>query len=124
MVVGGQMMQTFAVEFDVRHAVRPTDDVDVVVDVRSRPGATEWLANWLLGQGFELDGVRPEGIGHRFLRPATGAGAVNFDILAPEGLGDRTSIFTVLALEGQERSGAFDGRTFSARSLARLPPPP
>lgn len=95
LLVGGQMMHLLSVE----HAalvVRPTDDVDVVVDVRTRPQGTRWLAGWLQERGFTLEGSNPDQIGHRFVRPATGGpGKVIVDVLGPEGLGPRASLVTV-----------------------------
>lgn len=93
-VVGGQMVQLHAVELGATQ-LRPTVDVDVIVDVRARRAATEHLAVWLAGHDFELAGMSPEGIGHRYTREATsGPGTVVFDILAPEGLGERARILT------------------------------
>jgi hypothetical protein len=45
LLVGGQMMHLLSVEH-AAPVVRPTDDVDVVVDVRTRPQGTRWLADW------------------------------------------------------------------------------
>lgn len=96
LLVGGQMMQLLAAEHGVGGAVRPTDDVDVVVDVRSRPGGTRWLAEWLVDRGFTFEGADPQGIGHRFHREViAGPGRTIVDVLAPEGLGDRTDITTI-----------------------------
>lgn len=96
MLVGGQMMHVLASELGISETVRPTDDLDVVVNVRVKPGGTQWLAAWLRDQDFELDGVSPEGVGHRFVRKAAGGpGHTIVDVLAPEGLGDRTNIYTV-----------------------------
>jgi hypothetical protein len=94
LLIGGQMMYLLAAENGAA-LPRPTDDVDVVVDVRTRPNGTEWLADWLVQRGFALEGISADGIGHRFVRPADpGPGRVAFDVLAPEGLGDRTGVFT------------------------------
>jgi hypothetical protein len=94
-LVGGQMVHLLAVEHGVHDKVRATVDVDVVVDVRAQPGGTEWLAGWLTDRGFALGGTDPQGIGHRFVRPAArGSGNVIFDVLAPEGLGPRTNTYT------------------------------
>jgi hypothetical protein len=95
LLVGGQMMHVLSVE-DNAPVVRPTDDVDVVVDVRTRPQGTRWLAAWLQDRGFTLEGASPDHIGHRFTRAATsGPGKVIFDVLGPEGLGRRASLITV-----------------------------
>jgi hypothetical protein len=88
------MVYLLAVENGVE-PVRATDDLDVVVDVRSKQGGTEWLADWLVDRNFELKSVSADNIGHRFVRPADpGPGEVVFDILAPENVGERASIFT------------------------------
>jgi hypothetical protein len=95
LLVGGQMMYLLAAE---QGAVlpRPTTDMDVVVNVRARPKGTQWLSAWLEEQGFELEGISTDGIGHRFVKPtATGGGVVIFDVLGPEGLGERTKLVTV-----------------------------
>lgn len=94
MLIGGQMIYLLAAE-NGTELPRPTDDVDVVIDVRARPGGTEWFAGWLLERGYDLESVSTDGIGHRFTKAADpGPGAVIVDILAPEGLGGRTSLFT------------------------------
>jgi hypothetical protein len=105
-LVGGQMMVLLAVEHGAR-LLRATDDIDVVVDVRSRPKGTEWLTDWLIVQGFELDGASPDLIGHRFVRDvAAGRGKVVFDVLAPEGLGARTRTFTRRPIRTVQAPGA------------------
>jgi hypothetical protein len=94
LLIGGQMMFLLAVEHGAS-LPRATDDVDVVVNVRTMVRGTEWLSDWLLARGFEQDGVSADGIGHRFSRLAEpGPGRVVFDVLAPEGLADRTQVFT------------------------------
>jgi hypothetical protein len=95
MLIGGQMMQVLAAEHGVYEKVRATVDVDVVVNVRTQPGGTQWLAGWLGDRGFSLAGINADGIGHRFTREAThGDGTVIFDVLAPEGLGEKTNTYT------------------------------
>lgn len=95
MVIGGQMMHVLAAEYGAAEAVRPTQDADVVVNVRALRGGTEMLAAWLLDRGYGFDGGSPDEIGHRFVRQASGGGHTIFDVLAPEGLGQRTNTFTV-----------------------------
>lgn len=94
-LIGGQMMTLLALEHGVAQP-RPTLDADVLVDVRARPGGLERIATWLVARGLDLEGVSPMGVGHRFVKPAEpGPGQVMVDLLAPEGLGERTRIFTV-----------------------------
>ena len=94
-LIGGQMMHLLAVELNATF-IRPTDDVDVVVDVRTRRSGTEWLSGWLLARGFEFAGISADNIGHRFTRAVSCApGTVVFDVLAPEGLGSRAKIYTL-----------------------------
>ena len=95
LLIGGQMMYVLAVEHGTQ-LPRPTSDVDVVVDVRARPGGTQWLASWLIDRGFEQDTPSADGISHRFIRPANpGPGMVVVDVLGPDGLGPRTRLTTV-----------------------------
>lgn len=94
-LIGGQMMLLLAVEHGVS-LPRPTLDADVLVDVRARPGGLEVIADWLEEQGVTLEGVSSLGVGHRFSRPADpGPGTVTVDLLAPEGLSERTRVYTV-----------------------------
>lgn len=94
-LVGGQMVHLLAVEHGAAERARATEDIDVVVNVRQRRGGTEWLARWLTDRGFNLEGTSPDGVGHRDVRDADpGPGRVLFDVLAPEGLGQRTNVFT------------------------------
>lgn len=106
LLIGGQMMHVLAAEHGVSGLVRPTDDVDIVMNVRAKPGGTEWLAKWLQDRGFELEGVSPAEVGHRFIRDAEGgAGRTIIDVLAPEGLGRRTTTYTVRPARTVEAPG-------------------
>ncbi len=94
-LVGGQMVALHAASLGVPDGIRPTDDVDVLVDVRARRDVTARLGTWLVEHGFSHAGMSPDGIGHRYHRPAaTGAGTVIVDVLAPEGLGEKASLTT------------------------------
>jgi hypothetical protein len=57
---------------------RPTDDVDVVVDLRAEPAGLARIHSALLDAGFEQDAPGPEGTAHRYRRDT----AV-IDVLAP-----------------------------------------
>jgi hypothetical protein len=75
---------------------RTTTDMDVVINVVESPGAIRALASQLLRQGLEFGDVSPAGIAGRFRKSADpGPGRVMFDVLAPEGLEERTDITTV-----------------------------
>lgn len=88
-------MHLLAAEYGAVEQVRPTVDLDIVVNVRVRPRGTEWLGKWLGDRTFVLEGANPDGIGHRFARPATDESGHTFvDILAPDGLGARTRTYT------------------------------
>ena len=94
-LIGGQMMFLLAVENGVTMP-RTTTDMDVVINVVESPGAIRAFASQLLQQGFEFGDVSPAGTGGRFTKPADpGPGSIMFDLLAPEGLGERTDITTV-----------------------------
>lgn len=96
MVIGGQMMQLVASHHGAADRVRPTDDVDIVVDVRVHRDGLRVVSDWLLGQQLEFSGASPDGIGRRFQREARfGPGTTFVNLLAPEGLGARTDIRTV-----------------------------
>jgi hypothetical protein len=45
-LIGGQMVWLLSIEYDV-HPLRTTDDVDVVVDVRSNRSGISAIGNWL-----------------------------------------------------------------------------
>ena len=82
-LVGAQMVALHAHEQN-RRPPRGTTDADVVVNVRAVQDATERFSRLLVDNGFQLDGVSPEGIGHRFTD-----GTVKIDVLAPDGLDRR-----------------------------------
>jgi hypothetical protein len=94
-LVGGQMVFLLAREHNAERK-RVSDDADVLVNVRLKPGGTAWLSRWLVDRGFTLVGISTNEIGHRFERRANlGPGKVSIDVLAPEGLGSRTSTTTI-----------------------------
>jgi hypothetical protein len=105
-LVGGQMVWLLAAEHDT-HPPRATEDVDVVVDVRAEPNGIQDLCNWLEKQrGFDLEGISPEGIGHRYIKAAEpGPGRIIFDVLAPENVGRRANLSTTRGARTLEAPG-------------------
>jgi antitoxin HicB len=71
-----------------RKQPRASRDADILVNARVVSNGTERVSEALLSRGFSLDGVSPEGLGHRFLN-----GQVRFDVLGPDGVGSRTGLF-------------------------------
>jgi predicted nucleotidyltransferase len=87
MVVGAQMVIVHAARYEISRPVR-TGDTDVLVDIRSVD--IREVAQWLLREGFELEGVSAEGIGHRFFR-----GEVKIDLLSIDHSGKSANRTTV-----------------------------
>jgi len=86
LLVGGQMVFMHEVE---RRAVdvRPTDDVDVVVNLRAEPAGLARIHDVLVGADFSQDSPSPDGAAHRYRR----GGAV-IDVLAPDNVGERAQL--------------------------------
>ena len=72
-----------------RKQPRASRDADILVNARVVSNGTERVSQALLSRGFSMDGVSPEGVGHRFVN-----GEVRLDILGPDGVGARTGLFT------------------------------
>jgi len=89
-LVGAQMVALHGHEHG-KVPPRGTTDADVLVNVRAVQDATESFSRLLVDQQFRLDGVSPEGIGHRFSN-----GTVKIDVLAPDGLDKRRSRLTTV----------------------------
>jgi hypothetical protein len=86
LLVGGQMVFLHEVQRRARE-VRPTDDIDVVVDLRVQPTGLVAIHRRLEAAGFAQDVPSAEGIAHRYRR----AGAV-IDVLAPDNIGARARL--------------------------------
>jgi hypothetical protein len=69
---------------------RTTGDLDVLFDVRADVRATAAATARLMAAGFTEIAPTPDGIAHRFTR-----GSVVVDVLAPDGLGERTPRATI-----------------------------
>jgi hypothetical protein len=91
-LIGGQMVLLHALE----HGHLPpqvSQDGDVVADVRAVAGALTGIVQALLAADFAVD-PNAEDIAHRFVRAAEPRDVV-VDVLAPEGLGRNTRLYTV-----------------------------
>ena len=87
-LIGGQMVFLHAIENDATPP-RISTDLDVLVNARITGRPIAAFAAGLENLGFEQDGISPEGIAHRYRR-----NRVTIDVLAPEGLGERTDLTT------------------------------
>src|SRR5262249_48007000 len=88
-LVGGQMVWLLAAEHGA-DPPRATVDIDLVVDIRAEPTGLRDLCRWLEANDFDLEGISPEGIGHRYVREADpGPGRIMFDVLAMDHAGTR-----------------------------------
>lgn len=123
-LVGGQMVFVLGLEHDTPPP-RVSVDLDLVIDVRIRQAALSATAEALGDLGFSLEGVNPEGIGHRFVRDALAV-----DVLAPDGVGPRANLRTVGNARSIEVSGgsyalrrsrSLDARWSDRRGSIRLP---
>lgn len=93
-IIGGQMVWLLAREYGVE-PIRATEDVDVVVDVRTDQGLIRRLCAWLESRGLDLEGISTDNIGHRYVSTTyDGPGRVSFDILAPDNVGERADLTT------------------------------
>lgn len=91
-LVGGQMVLLHALE----HAQVPpqiSQDGDIVADVRAARDAIGQVVAALEAVGFTVDGMSPDGLAHRYTRPAKPR-PVKVDVLAPEGVGTRANLTT------------------------------
>ena len=70
-----------------RTRIRPSEDADLLVNVRTVAKGTELMGRALSKRGYRFDGASPEGVGHRFR-----SGQVSLDVLGPDGLGPNTSL--------------------------------
>ena len=84
-LVGGQMVLLHAVEHG-RVPPQISQDGDLIADVRSEQRAITAVVDLLTGTGFELDGISPEGLANRYVRPAHPR-SVAIDVRRPKGLG-------------------------------------
>ncbi len=86
-LVGGQMVLLHALEHGVAWP-RVSMDLDLLVNVRVATRLRTFVAG-IEALGFELDGMSPELVAHRYRR-----GRAAVDVLAPDGVGERADLTT------------------------------
>ncbi len=86
LLVGGQMVFLHEVERQSAE-VRPTDDIDVVVDIRTEPSGLRRIHGALVAATFIQDDPSPDGAAHRYRR-----GGATIDVLAPDNVGTRARL--------------------------------
>jgi hypothetical protein len=86
-LVGGQMVLLHAIEHGAAWP-RVSMDLDVIVNARVATSVRGFVSE-IEALGFVLDGMSPELLAHRYRR-----GDASIDVLAPEGLGERTDLTT------------------------------
>jgi hypothetical protein len=90
-------------EHEAGTPTRPaTADADAVVDARGATDATRTMATLLQAQGWEFGTghVDVDGHGYKFVRDG-----LEFDVIAPEGMGERTDLTTVPPLRAPQLAG-------------------
>lgn len=88
-LIGAQMVALHAFEHG-RVPPRTSLDGDVLVDVRFLRDGTSRISQALTGMGFRLTEITTDERGYRFQN-----GGVLIDVLAPDGLGERTALTTI-----------------------------
>ncbi len=103
-LVGGQMVHLHCAERD-HSPTRPTDDADMVLDVRADPHLLETFTATLMDLGFTYQ-TSGEGLQHRWVR-----GDAQIDVLLPDGVGERST----------SRPGAGGGPTLATPGGTQAP---
>lgn len=105
-LVGALMVTLHAYERGLRRW-SATADADAVVEVRGVAKATERFSSKLLDLGWQLEreDMKGETIGFRFRRSQP-EGRLAFDVLAPEGLGERADLTTIRPMQAMPVAGA------------------
>lgn len=117
-LIGGQMVFLHAIE---QGAIPPrvSTDLDVLVNARIAGRPLAAFASGLVDLGFEQDGISPDGIAHRYRR-----NRVTIDVLAPEGLGERTDLTTTPPGRTLQVPGGTRRSIGPSWYRSRLPPDP
>lgn len=87
-VIGAHMVALYGWEAGVE--TRPSQDIDVLANVRLHTTASRDIASFLTERGYEPE-ITAGGLAHRFRRD----GAGEIDLFVPDGIGERTTITTV-----------------------------
>lgn len=87
-LIGARMVELFAIEYG-RVPPGRSIDADALVDAKTASSSPRAMSQWLKKAGYELVGISPEWVGHRFSR-----GNVVIDVLAPDHLGKRADLTT------------------------------
>ncbi len=88
-LIGAQMVALHGFEY-TRSVPRYSLDLDILVNVRLLQDGTQKVSQILIDNGFTMTEITTDGRGHRFA-----IGSVVIDVLAPDGLGPRTSTATI-----------------------------
>lgn len=91
-IVGGQMVLLHALEHG-QVPPEPSQDGDVVADLRADHRALAQIVHQLETLGFTLESISTDGLAHRYSRAAQPR-PVLLDVLAPDGLGTRADLTT------------------------------
>jgi hypothetical protein len=91
-LVGGQMVLLHALEHG-QVPPEPSQDGDVVADLRADHSALAQVVRQLERVGFTLESISADGLAHRYARSAKPR-PVLLDVLAPDGLGARADLTT------------------------------
>lgn len=83
-LIGGQLVHLHCAERG-SPPLRPTTDIDAVLDVRADPGVLHTFTHALTRMGF-APVTTGDGLQHRWLR-----GAAQIDVLIPDGIGQRAA---------------------------------
>ncbi len=86
LLIGGQMVLLHEVERGSAQT-RPTDDIDVIIDLRVEPDALSRIHRHLTAAGFDQSPPSADGIAHRYTRATA-----TIDVLAPDHLGERARL--------------------------------
>jgi hypothetical protein len=87
-VIGAHMVALYA--WEARVPARPSQDIDVLANVRLRTTASRDIASFLTERGYQPE-ITAGGLAHLFRRDGVG----EIDVFVPDGPGERATITTV-----------------------------